>query len=107
MIPPLLFVWTQYVPNLNANAVKLLKLPVLLFPVLTLLTPLTFLLHLLLHPSIYPPEIPIIFSLSLSLFPSDDPLCINAISRYLPQKNVIAQASLPTTYPFMEHSNTQ
>lgn len=30
--PPLLFVWTQYVPNLNTNAVKLLKLPVLPFP---------------------------------------------------------------------------
>jgi len=31
MILPLLFVWAQYVPNLNANAVKLLELPVPLF----------------------------------------------------------------------------
>lgn len=73
-------------------------------PVPTLLTPFTFLLHLFLHPSIYPPEIPIIFSLSLSLFPSDDPLCINPISRYLPQTNSITQAFLPTTYQFMEQT---
>lgn len=76
-------------------------------PVPTLLTPLTFLHHLFLHPSIYPPEIPIFFSLSLTLSPSDDSLCINPISRYLPQTNSIAQAPLPTTYPFMKHSNPQ
>lgn len=68
MILPLLFVWAHYVPNLNASAVKLLKLPVLPVPLFQHSSRLfTFQLHLFLHPSIYLPEIPIIFSLSLCL----------------------------------------
>lgn len=105
MILPLLFVWAQYVPNLNANAVKLLKLPVLPVPLFQHSSRLfTFRLHFFLHPSIYLPEIPIILSLSVSLSPSDDPLCINPISQYLPQTNSITQAFLPTTYQFVKQN---